>query len=106
MNLASEQSISEYFVNEEAATTLCYFLRVDALEWMFTQNINRRTSLVVQCIRICLPMQMIWVQLLVWEGSACHRITKPACPNYRTCALEPANRNYLAHVLQLVSPHA
>ena len=103
MNLASEQSISEYFVNEEAANTLCYFLRLDAF---VTQNINRRTSLVVRWIRICLPMQMIRVQLLVWEGSACHRITKPACPNYRTCALEPANRNYSAQVLQLVSPHA
>ena len=77
MNFASEQSISEYFVSEEAANTLCYFLRLDAF---VTQNINRRTSLVVQWIRICLPRQMIRVQFLVWEDSACHRITKPVCP--------------------------
>ena len=37
---------------------------------------NWRTSLVVQWIRICLPMQGTWVRSLVWEDSICHRATK------------------------------
>ena len=34
------------------------------------------TSLVVQQIKICLPMQGTWVQFLVWEDSTPHRGTK------------------------------
>ena len=34
-------------------------------------------SLVVQWIRICLPMQRTWVQSLVLEGPTCRGATKP-----------------------------
>ena len=39
-------------------------------------------SLVVQWLRIHLPMKGTWVQFLVQEDSTCHRATKPVCHNY------------------------
>ena len=47
--------------------------------------INRRgsrTSLMVQGLGICLPMQVIWVQSLVQEDPTCRGATKPVCRNY------------------------
>ena len=44
-----------------------------------------RTSLVVQWLRIHLPMQETWVQSLVWEDSTCHRAAKPLHWNCWTC---------------------
>ena len=41
-----------------------------------------RTSLLVQWLRICLPMQGTQVQALVWEDSACRGATKPMHHNY------------------------
>ena len=39
-------------------------------------------SMVVQRLRIHLPVQGSWVQSLVWEESTCHGATKPMCHNY------------------------
>ena len=36
-----------------------------------------RTSLVVLWLKICLPTQRTQVPFLVWEGSTCHRATRP-----------------------------
>ena len=46
--------------------------------------LGQGASLVVQWLRIHLPMQGIWVQSLVQEGPICHGATKP---NY--CAHAP-----------------
>ena len=40
------------------------------------------TSLVVQWLRIHLPMQGTGVRALVWEDPICHRATKPVRHNY------------------------
>ena len=40
------------------------------------------TSLVVQWLRICLPMQGTQVQLLVWEDPTRRGATKPVRDNY------------------------
>ena len=40
------------------------------------------TSLVVQCIRICLSVQGTQVRSLVLEDSTCHRATKTMYHNY------------------------
>ena len=61
-------------------------------------------SLVVQWLRIRLPMQGTWVQALVWKDPTCRGATKPVCHNYRACALELASHNYWAHVPQLLKP--
>ena len=37
---------------------------------------KRRTSLLAQWLRICLPMQGIWVRSLVWENPTCQGATK------------------------------
>ena len=50
------------------------------------------TSLVVQWLRIRLPMQRTWVQSLVWEDPTCHGATKPV------------RHNCWAHVPQLLKP--
>ena len=39
-------------------------------------------SLVVQWLRIPLPMQGTWVRALVWEYPTCRGATKPMCHNY------------------------
>ena len=45
-------------------------------------NKNQRgTSVVVQWLRICLPMQGTWVPALVQEDPTCRRATKPMCHN-------------------------
>ena len=43
---------------------------------------NHRTSLVVQCLRIYLPMQETTVGFLVQEDSRCRGSTKPMHHNY------------------------
>ena len=50
-----------------------------------------RTSLVVQWLRICLPIPGTWVKFLVREDHTCRGATKPVCHNYWACALEPKN---------------
>ena len=45
-------------------------------------KIQNRTSLVVQWLRIHLPMQATWVQALVLEDLTCRGATKPVCHNY------------------------
>ena len=39
-------------------------------------------SLVVQWLRICLPMQGTRVRALVWEDPTCRGATKPVSHNY------------------------
>ena len=49
------------------------------------QNLKKKitgTSLVVQWLRIRLPMQGTQVQALVWEDPTCRGATKPVCHNY------------------------
>ena len=68
------------------------------------KNLTLGTSLVAQWLRICLPMQGIWVRSLVQEDPTCRGATKPMCHNYWACALEPSSHNYWAHAPQLLKP--
>ena len=61
-------------------------------------------SLVVQWLRIRLPMQGTRVRALVREDPTCHGGTKSMRHNYWACALEPASHNYWARVPQLLKP--
>ena len=54
-------------------------------------------SLVVQWLRIHLPLQGTRVRALVWEDPTCHRAAKPMCHNYRTLCSR-------AHEPQLLKP--
>ena len=62
------------------------------------------TSLVVQWLRIHLPMQGTQVWALVWEDPTYRGATKPVRHNYWACALQPVSHNYWAHVPQLLKP--
>ena len=53
-----------------------------------------RASLVVQELRICLPVQGTLVWSLLEEDSTCHEAAKPVHHSYWTCALEPKSHNY------------
>ena len=53
-----------------------------------------RTYLVVQWIKVRLPMEGAWVQSLVQEDSTGHGATKPVHHNYWACALEPRSRHH------------
>ena len=50
------------------------------------QNTMAWASLVVQWLRICLPMQGTRVRALVWEDPTCHGATRPVSHNYWACA--------------------
>ena len=63
-----------------------------------------KTSLVVQWLRICPPVQGTWVRALVREDPTCCGATKPVRHNYWACALEPVSHNYWARVPQLLKP--
>ena len=60
------------------------------------------TSLVVQLLRIHLPMQGTWVRALVKEDPTCRGAYKPMRHNYWAFTLEPASLNYWAGVPQLL----
>ena len=67
-------------------------------------NINLGTSLVVQWLRIRLPMQGTRVQALVQEDPTCRGATNPVRHSFWACVLEPVSHNYWAHVPQLPKP--
>ena len=69
----------------------------------YTETVSG-TSLVVQWLRIRLPMQGTRVWALVREDPTCRRATKPLHHNYSACALEPTSHNYWAHVPELLKP--
>ena len=46
------------------------------------KNPQEGASLVVQWLRICLPMQETWVRALVQEDPTCRGATKPMRHNY------------------------
>ena len=71
---------------------------------LFFKIIEWGTSLVVQWLRIHLPMQGTQVRALVQEDHTCHRATKPVHHNYWACALEPKSHNCWAPAPQLLKP--
>ena len=46
------------------------------------RNEQLGASLVVQWLRVCLPMQGTRVRALVWEDPTCHGATRPVGHNY------------------------
>ena len=60
--------------------------------WPFaTPYCSTPTSLEVQWLRVCLPVQGTWIQSLVQEDPTCHRATKPTTTESlhpRVCALQ------------------
>ena len=52
------------------------------INWIDVKKIEIRIFLVVQWLRICLPMQGTQVRSLVLEDPTCHRATKPGPHNY------------------------
>ena len=52
------------------------------------------TSLVVQWLRILLPMQATWFRSLVWEDPTCRRSAKPMHHKYWACSPEPGSQSY------------
>ena len=64
------------------------------LIWYSNKKMKNRASLVIQWLRICLPMQETWVWSLVWEDPTSRGATKPMFHNFWTCALEPGGLHY------------
>ena len=46
------------------------------------KRIRNGASLVVQWLRVCLPMQGTWVRALLWEDPTCRRATRFVSHNY------------------------
>ena len=62
------------------------------------QEMEGGTFLVVQWLRICLPVQGTWVWFLVWEDPTCCRATEPMRHHYRSLTtLEPELHNKRSH---------
>ena len=49
---------------------------------IYTGDLIVGTSLVIQWLRICLPMQGTWVPSLIQEDPTCHGASKPMNQNY------------------------
>ena len=49
--------------------------------WSFLSKLKMGASLVVQWLRICLPMQGTRVRALVWEDPTCRGATRPVSHN-------------------------
>ena len=65
-----------------------------ATPWPGQKKVDKEASLVVQWLRIRLPIQGTWVRALVQEDPTCCGATKPVHHNYWACALEPTSHNY------------
>ena len=65
---------------------ICKRMELDPCFTPLTE-IKLRTSLLVQWIRIHLPMQGTRVKSLVWEDSTCHGATKPVSYNKKSPAV-------------------
>ena len=61
-------------------------------------------TLLVQWLRICLPMQGTQVWSLLWEDLTCLWVTKPVFHNYWIYTLEPMSHNRWAYMPQLLKP--
>ena len=88
----------QYYVQQRREDTTCYrklFHQIVFPDSHF--KVHRGTSLVVQWLRIRLPMQGTWVRALVWEDPTCCGATKPVHHNYWACALEPVLHNKRSH---------
>ena len=68
------------------------------------QDFIIRASLLVQWLRIRLPMQGTRVRALVREDPTCRGATKPVRHNYWACALQPARHHCWSHAPQLLKP--
>ena len=66
--------------------------------WSFKKDSGFWTSLVVQWLRICLPMQGTRVRSVVREDLRCHGATQPMCHSYWSPhALQPMLCNRRGH---------
>ena len=79
----------------------CSSLNLKIQQIFTTKNLSHQTVLVVQWLRICLPMKGTWVRAPVWEDPTCHGATKPVSHNYWACTLELGSHNYWARAPQL-----
>ena len=66
----------------------------EAYTYTLTKREKGGASLVVQWLRIHLPMLGTQVRALVQEDSTCRGAAKPLCHNCWAWALEPASHNY------------
>ena len=78
---------------ESVSSQLSFFDWKTMLSW---------TSLLVQWIRIRLPMQRTQVHSLVREDSTCREATKPTHHNYWAHTLRAPSHQYWPHILQVL----
>ena len=84
------------WVKDETTREIKKYLEMK-MKSQHTKTYGGRASLVVQCLRILLPMQGTQgtqVLPLVWEDPTCCGATKPVHHNYLAWALEPVSHNY------------
>ena len=92
-----------YWENLHGHRSLAGYIPGGCKAWQGVRS-SSWTSLVAQCIGICLPMQEARIRSLVWEDSTCHWTTKPVYRNYRVYALQPTSHNFWACAPQLLKP--
>ena len=95
-----------YFILEYSWFTMCKKIIQMNVFIKQTHRLQKKkfmgTSLVVQWLRIHLPVQGTRVWALVREDPTFRGATKPVCHSYWACTLEPTSHNYWAHVPQLL----
>ena len=87
--------ILQYFISEKVIVLPLFskdiFTKYRVLGWLtfffqYIKDVVQGASLVVQWLRICLPMQGTRGRALVWEDPTCRRATGPVSHNYWACA--------------------
>ena len=80
--------IMSHLINETPREPYQMTLTIFFLLFRNRKSINLKKmsmiSLVVQWLRICLPMRETWLWSLVREDSTCYWVTKPVSCNYRS----------------------
>ena len=84
--------ISHWTLNFHELLIVCHNMPRNCFTVKLFSLKSLRASLVVQWLRIRLPMQVTWVRALVREDPTCRGATKPV------------RHNYWAHVPQLLKP--
>ena len=74
--------------------------KTNTYKFKFTLGI----SLVVQWLRICLPMQETWVPPLVRKDLTCHRATMPMHYNYWAWTLEAVRHSFWSLPYRVCAP--
>ena len=85
---AINQDFANFYIVNKVQKALLKMIKLknETYKWLSNILLKMGASLVVQWLRVCLPMQGTRVRALAWEDPTCHGATRPVSHNYWACA--------------------